>query len=90
MNDWSSWLRNMFIKNFNVEYMINDLMDLIDNDKLVDFIHSQFNENFTYEELYNEFKNELSKEELQSFLEELGHDYIDLDSFDEDDEIPLF
>lgn len=84
------WLKSMFIKYFNVSEMVVDLMELADKDKLVDYIHFKFNNKFSYQELYNIFKSELNKKELKSFLEELGHDYIDLDSFDEDDEIPLF
>lgn len=80
-----NWLRDMFIKNFNVQNMASDLMDLIDEDKLMDFIYEQFNSNFTYGELYDTFKDELGEEELQSFLEELGHDYVDLDSLSDEE-----
>lgn len=71
--------RQQFIKNFNIEMVASDLMDLIDEDKLQEYIIEQFNENFTYEELYNLFSQEMNKEDLQSLLEEMGHDFTDLD-----------
>lgn len=68
------WLKNMFVKYFNVENMTSELMDLIDDDKLMDFILSEFKNNFTRDELYEELKDELSEEDLETFLsEDLGY-----------------
>lgn len=74
MEFWKSKL----IENFNMEMIARDLLDLIDEDVLYDFIISEFNENFTYEELYNLFEKEMNKEDLKDLLTEMGHDFIDL------------
>ena len=74
-----NFYRQKFIENFNMEMVATDLMNLIEEEKLQEYIIEQFNENFTYEELYNLFSQEMNKEDLQSLLEEMGHDFIDLD-----------
>lgn len=73
------FLKEQFIKNFNMEMVAIDLLSLIDNDILYDYIIKEFNENFTYKELYNLFKNEMSKEDLKDLLTEMGHDFLDLE-----------
>ena len=76
--------KQKFIENFNLEMAAPDIMDLVDEEKLYNYIIDEFNSNFTYEELYDLFKNEMSKEELKNVLEEMGHDFVDLDSEDVD------
>lgn len=68
------WKR-VFIQNFNMERLASELLDMIQEDELYEFIIRQFNENFTYEELYNLFKNDMNDEDLQHLLEEMGHDF---------------
>lgn len=73
-------LKENFFKEFNTEYFVTDLMELIDKDKLKNFLRETFNENFSYEELYELFRNQLNKDELKELLEELDHDFIDLET----------
>lgn len=68
------WKR-VFIQNFNMERVASELLDMIQEDELYEFIIRQFNENFTYEELYNLFKNDMNDEDLQYLLEEMGHNF---------------
>lgn len=83
-------LRELFIRNFNMERIATDLMDLIEDidmtcEVLTNYIYEQFNDNFTYGELYDLFKVEMNKEDLQSLLEEMGHDFADLDNMSEEE-----
>ena len=71
MEYWES----VFIQNFNMERVASELLDMIQEDELYEFIIRQFNENFTYEELYKLFKNDMNDEDLKSILEEMGHDF---------------
>lgn len=73
------WWKQKFIQNFNLEMAAPDIMDLVDEEKLYDYIIDEFNSNFTYAELYDLFKNEMSKEDLESVLTEMGHDFVDLE-----------
>jgi hypothetical protein len=68
------WKR-VFIQNFNMERVASELLDMIQEDELYEFIIRQFNENFTYEELYNLFKNDMNDKDLQHLLEEIGHNF---------------
>ncbi len=68
------WKR-VFIQNFNMERVASELLDMIQEDELYEFIIRQFNENFTYEELYKLFKNDMNDEDLQCLLEEMGHNF---------------
>lgn len=76
--------KQKFIENFNLEMTAPDIMDLVDEEKLHDYIIEEFSNNFTYAELYDLFKDEMSKEELKDVLEEMGHDFVDLDNEDVD------
>ena len=76
--------KQKFIENFNLEMAAPDIMDLVDEEKLHDYIIEEFNNNFMYGELYDLFKDEMSKEELKDVLEEMGHDFVDLDDEDVD------
>lgn len=75
MDFWKTKL----IENFNMEMVARDLLDLIDEDTLYDFIISEFNENFTYEELYKLFSKDMNKEDLKDLLTEMGHDFVELE-----------
>ena len=74
MNFWKQKL----IENFNMEMVAKDLLDLIDEDVLYEFIINEFNENFTYEELYELFSKEMNKQDLKDILTEMGHDFIEI------------
>jgi hypothetical protein len=78
-------LKNLFIQNFNMDLIALDLMDLIDDDKLEEFMFEKFKENFMYGELYDIFKDYLDKETLQCLLEDMGFDFVDLDELDEEE-----
>lgn len=75
--------KNKLIENFNMEMVAKDLLDLIDENVLYEFIIGEFNENFSYEELYTLFSKEMNKEDLKDLLTEMGHDFIDLESEDQ-------
>ena len=68
-----------FLNEFDMNFFILDLIELIDRNKLEKFIVNSFNENFTYEELYFTLKKEVqSKEELKELIEQMDHDFIEL------------
>lgn len=68
-----------FINEFDINFFILDLIELIDRNKLEKFIVETFNENFTYEELYFTLKKEVqSKKELKELIEQMNHDFIEL------------
>lgn len=77
-------LKQKFIEEFNIEILIDEVLDLIEENKLKKYIYNKFKENFIYEEIYNCFKNELSKEDLKILLEDMGNDFIDLDNLKEE------
>lgn len=68
------WKR-YFMQEFDMQYVASDLLDMIDEEKLYEYIISMFNQNFTYEELYHLFETELNEEQLQYLLEQMGHDF---------------
>ena len=77
-------LRQNFIENYNMEMVAFELMNLIEeNDTtgelLENFINEKFGEDFMYGELYNLFKDEVDKADLESLLESMGFDFVDLD-----------
>jgi len=78
VNNMDFW-KTKLIENFNMEMVARDLLDLIDEDTLYDFIISEFNENFTYEELYKLFSKDMNKEDLKDLLTEMGHDFVELE-----------
>lgn len=84
MNNINEILRENFIRNFNMELLASDLMDLIEDTDttgtvLTNFIKQEFNENFTYGELYDLFNEQLCKADLEDLLNQMGHTFIDLD-----------
>lgn len=77
-------LKQKFIEEFNIEILIDEVLDSIEENKLKKYIYNKFEENFIYGEIYNCFKNELSKEDLKILLEDMGNDFIDLDNLKEE------
>ena len=78
-------LKDLFIQNYNMELVALDLMDLIDDETLENFIMEKFNEDFMYGELFDLFSPYLDKETLQCLLEDMGHDFVDLDELDDEE-----
>ena len=88
-------LRQKFIENYNMEMVAFELMNLIEeNDTtgevLENFINEKFGEDFMYGELYELFKDEVDKEDLKVLLEDMGHDFVDLDELDEEEREKYF
>lgn len=85
-----SVLKRKFLEHFNMELVALDLMNLIEEidmtgEVLENFINEKFGEDFMYWEIYDIFKDEMSKEDLQCLLEDMGHDFVDLDELDEEE-----
>ena len=83
-------LRQKFIENYNMEMIAFELMNLIEeNDTtgevLENFINEKFGEDFMYGELYDLFKDEVDKADLESLLESMGFDFVDLDKLSEEE-----
>lgn len=83
-------LRQKFIENYNMEMVAVELMNLIEEidmtgEVLENFINEKFGEDFMYGELYELFKDEVDKEDLKVLLEDMGHDFVDLDELDEEE-----
>lgn len=88
-------LRQKFIENYNMEMVAVELMDLIEEiditgEVLENFINEKFGEDFMYGELYELFRNEVDKEDLKVLLEDMGHDFVDLDELDEEEKEKYF
>lgn len=86
----SNILRQKFIENYNMEMVAVELMNLIEKidmtgEVLENFINEKFGEDFMYGELYELFKDEVDKEDLKVLLEDMGHDFVDLDELDEEE-----
>lgn len=78
-------LRNLFVQNYNMEMVAYDLMDLIDDEVLERFMLDKFGEDFMYGELFDIFSPYLDKETLQILLEDMGHNFVDLDELDKEE-----
>ena len=83
-------LRDKFCENFKVNHLTLELMNLIEEidvsgEVLENFINEKFGEDFMYGELYELFKDEVDKEDLKVLLEDMGHDFVDLDELDEEE-----
>ena len=83
-------LRQKFIENYNMEMVAFELMNLIEeNDTtgevLENFINEKFGKDFMYGELYDLFKDEVDKADLESLLESMGFDFVDLDKLSEEE-----
>ena len=88
-------LRQKFIENYNMEMVAVELMNLIEEidmtgEVLENFINEKFGEDFMYGELYELFKDEVNKEDLKVLLEDMGHDFVDLDELDEEEREKYF
>ena len=88
-------LRQKFIENYNMEMVAVELMNLIEEidvsgEVLENFINEKFGEDFMYGELYELFKDEVDKEDLKVLLEDMGHDFVDLDELDEEEREKYF
>lgn len=88
-------LRQKFIENYNMEMVAVELMNLIEEidmtgKVLENFINEKFGEDFMYGELYELFKDEVDKEDLKVLLEDMGHDFVDLDELDEEEKEKYF
>lgn len=55
-------IRREFEKQFQVNSLTSDIMDLVDNDILIAFMAKNFCDNFSKEELIEIFDNEIIKE----------------------------
>ena len=88
-------LRQKFIENYNMEMVAVELMNLIEEidmtgKVLENFINEKFGEDFMYGELYELFKDEVDKEDLKVLLEDMGHDFVDLDELNEEEREKYF
>ena len=88
-------LRQKFIENYNMEMVAVELMNLIEEiditgEVLGNFINEKFGEDFMYGELYELFKDEVDKEDLKVLLEDMGHDFVDLDELNEEEREKYF
>ena len=88
-------LRQKFIENYNMEMVAVELMNLIEEidmtgEVLENFINEKFGEDVMYGELYELFKDEVDKEDLKVLLEDMGHDFVDLDELDEEEKEKYF
>lgn len=79
------YIQDLFIQNFNMEMVAQDLMGLIDEETLNDYMIEEFNKNFSYGELYDLFKEYVDKETLEVILEDMGHNFVDLDELEEEE-----
>ena len=91
----SNILRQKFIENYNMEMVAVELMNLIEEidmtgEVLENFINEKFGEDFMYGELYELFKDEVDKEDLKVLLEDMGHDFVDLDKLEEEEREQYF
>ena len=91
----SNILRQKFVENYNMEMVAVELMNLIEEidmtgEVLENFINEKFGEDFMYGELYALFKDEVDKEDLKVLLEDMGHDFVDLDELDEEEREKYF
>lgn len=68
------YLRNKFIQEFNVERLIDDIMDLCNQEELNNFMIKEFRENIDFKE-FREIFDDLSDDEFVDFMEYLGFYY---------------
>lgn len=71
-------LRENFESQINKEYGFNNIVDLVDDDKLLDHIIEFFADDFMYGEVFDLLCNELRDYQLKEVMELLGHDFVDL------------
>ena len=65
--------KNIFFENFEISIFSLEIMDLVDNDKLVSYIQEKFIEEFSENELIDILANEVGKtEQLVEILDEFN------------------
>lgn len=75
------FLKQVFIKEFNMEMVAEDLLDMMKSKQLEQYIIDKFNENFMYGELYDLFMRETkNKDQTKLLLTKMGHNFVDLDT----------
>lgn len=80
-----NWWKQKFIEHFQVNHLCLNLMDLIDEEQLLDFIWESFRGEFTKEEIIGLFKDELSQDELNNVLyDELDYEESEEDGYEND------
>ena len=86
------FIKEKFVENFNVNRISLELMDLIEENKLKEYIYNQFKDNFMYGELYYIFKNSnlLNNTELKNIMEEIGHEFVDIDKLPKEEKEKYF
>lgn len=70
----SNYLKKKFVDEFNLDYLIFDIMKMCDQKKLKEYIIKTFKENVDFEEYRSIFK-ELTEEQFENTMKELGFDY---------------
>lgn len=70
----SNYLKRKFVDEFNLDYLIFDIMKMCDQKKLKEYIIKTFKENIDFEEYHSIFK-ELTEEQFEDIMKELGFDY---------------
>ena len=70
----SNYLKRKFVDEFNLDYLIFDVMKMCDQKKLKEYIIKTFKENVDFEEYRSIFK-ELTEEQFENPMKELGFDY---------------
>ena len=75
------FLKQVFIKEFNMAMVAEDLLGMMKPKQLEQYIIDKFNENFMYGELYDLFMRETkNKDQTRLLLTKMGHDFVDLDT----------
>lgn len=70
----SNYLKRKFVDEFNLDYLIFDIMKMCNQKKLKEYIIKTFKENVDFEEYRSIFK-ELTEEQFENTMKELGFDY---------------
>ena len=70
----SNYLKRKFVDEFNLDYLIFDIMKMCDQKKLKEYIIKTFKETVDFEEYRSIFK-ELTEEQFENTMKELGFDY---------------
>lgn len=81
------FLKTMFIQEFNVNNIGIELLDIVEENKLKDYIYRQFKENIMYGEIFRIFKDSglISENMLQFILEDMGFDFINIDELSQEE-----
>lgn len=78
-------IKEKFIENYSTNHLTIDLMGLVDEDKLINYMIDEFNGSFMYGELFDLFNDYLDKETLKALLEYMHHDFVDLDELEDEE-----